>query len=71
MFKLGKRYGEQKNKLIEGFSPEVWESLSPEEKIKHTHSKFKLTYVLFPSKNRGFIKQKKITSAPQENNGPS
>ena len=39
MLILGKRYGEQKNKLTEGFSSKVWKSLSQEVKIKHTYSK--------------------------------
>ena len=80
MMKLGKRYGQQKNKLIEGFSAKAWKSLLQEEKIKHTYSScvccqnepmFKLLYDLFPSKKGGCIKQKKITPAPEENNGPS
>ena len=35
MLKLGKRYGEQKNKLIEEFSPKIiWKPLLQEEKSK-------------------------------------
>ena len=69
MLKLGKRYGEQKNKLTEGFSSKIWKSLSQEVKIKHTYSKctgcqndpnFRSTYGMFPSKKMDALNKRKL-----------
>ena len=74
MVKLGKRHGEKNKQLINGFSSNIWKTLSLDKKNTYSNCfgcrndpKFESLHGLFPSKNLGNIKTKQNSSEKEIN----